>query len=201
MKLLYRRIKWRDIPSITLQYLLRVIIVIVPLILVDPTTQTLQPEGQAIAQLGGTIISAGLAIWLVVRPFVESIQQNITIDFSAFKQESDFRKHIAFLDKFRDHFADIVSSLPQTNNKRLVVFIDDLDRCSADRILQVLDAVKLFVDISGCVFIVGLDVDIVQKAVEKKYQDDPLAQKEYLGKIVQLPFRLPLLNRKQMTNL
>lgn len=199
--LLLRRIHWRDIPGALIEFLARAIIIILPLLLINPLTGTLQQAGQAIAQFGGRIVAGGLAVWLVVKPLLEAIQENITIDFSNFKQESDYQKHIAFLDKFREHFADIVASLPHANDKRLVVFIDDLDRCPSERILQVLDAVKLFVDIPGCVFVLGLDADIVQQAVKSKYNSDPLAQKEYLGKIVQLPFRLPPLARRHMENL
>ncbi len=73
-----------------------------------------------------------------------------------------------------------------------------MDRCPPERILQVLDAIKLFLDIPGCIFILGLDVEIVQKAVANNYKDDLTAQREYLGKIVQLPFQLPPLTYNKM---
>ena len=83
-------------------------------------------------------------------------------------------------------------------SSRLVVFIDDLDRCSPDQIIQVLEAVKIFVDTPQCVFVFGLDFEIVQKAVAEKYKGDVFAQKEYLSKIIQIPFYLPELNQEKI---
>lgn len=191
IKLLFKRIKWRKLPGEIIQYLFRALLVILPLLLIDPLTGNIQPAARPVVQAGGQIATAGLAIWLVIKPLIESVQENVTMDFEAFKDKSDYQKHVAFLDKFRDHFADIVSSLPNPGQIQLAVFIDDLDRCPTERILQVLDAIKLFLDIPGCIFILGLDVEIVQKAVADNYKDDLTAQREYLGKIVQLPFQLP----------
>ena len=65
-------------------------------------------------------------------------------------------------------------------------------------VLQVLDAVKLFVDVPGCIYILGLDFEVAEKAIAGKYKDDQVAQREYLGKIIQLPFQLPPLTRREI---
>ena len=52
----------------------------------------------------------------------------------------------------------------------LVFFIDDLDRCQPDRVAQVLETVKLFMDRPGCVFVIGMDIEIVEKAVKAEYK-------------------------------
>ena len=72
------------------------------------------------------------------------------------------------------------------------------DRCPPESALQILDAIKTFVDISGCVYILGLDLEIVNKVLETKYKGDPVAQREYMGKIIQLPFLLPPLASEEM---
>jgi hypothetical protein len=197
-KLLMRRLRWNLIPGFILRYLFRIIVVILPLLLVDPLTGNLQPAAQTLIQAGGSLMALILAIGLVIRPFISVIRDNVNINFQDLRQNSDYQTHIAFLDKFREHFADIVQSLPGSDNKKLAVFIDDLDRCASDRVLQVLDAVKLFVDIPGSVYVLGLDAEIVQKAVATKYPDDAIAQQEYIGKIVQLPFHLPQLTYNGM---
>jgi len=102
----------------------------------------------------------------------------------------DFEQHVGFLEKFRDQFERIVMSLPG-KARRVVVFVDDLDRCSPDKALQMLDAIKVFLDIPECIFVLGLDFNVVQQALMLKFPDDRLAQREYLAKIIQLPFELP----------
>ena len=76
----------------------------------------------------------------------------------------------------------------------LVVFIDDLDRCLPDKMIQVLETIKLFMDKRGCIFILGADITIIQQAISKHYEDSQLTgdnTKEYLDKIIQLRFDLP----------
>jgi hypothetical protein len=87
----------------------------------------------------------------------------------------------------------------------LVVFIDDLDRCSARTTAEVFEAINLFLsgttDLSAK-FVIGLDpavvaahLDTVYKDLDDKdllqYGDDPSPGWAFLRKIVQLPVRVP----------
>ena len=51
----------------------------------------------------------------------------------------------------------------------LVVIIDDLDRCSPDRIIDTLEAIKLFLSVKKTTFIVAVDQRIIEYAVRTKY--------------------------------
>jgi formylglycine-generating enzyme required for sulfatase activity len=76
----------------------------------------------------------------------------------------------------------------------LVVFIDDLDRCLPPKVVQVLEAVKLFLDKEGCVFVLGADAEVVRQAVESHYQNAKVTGEDadkYLEKVIQLRFDLP----------
>ncbi|SDM28217.1 KAP family P-loop domain-containing protein [Geodermatophilus siccatus] len=81
--------------------------------------------------------------------------------------------------------------------ERVVVFIDDLDRCLPSQALQVLESMKLFFDLEGFVFVCGLDQDLVARAVSSKYPTpateavEHVSGSEYIQKIFQLPFALP----------
>jgi hypothetical protein len=52
---------------------------------------------------------------------------------------------------------------------RFVVFVDDLDRCLPAGALEVLEAIKLFFENEGFVFVVGLDRAIVERFIEQSY--------------------------------
>jgi KAP family P-loop domain len=80
--------------------------------------------------------------------------------------------------------------------KRVVIFIDDLDRCMPANALDVLESMKVFFDVEGCVFVVGLDQDIAEKAVAVKYRTGQgmtveVDGRDYLKKLFQVPFTLP----------
>lgn len=93
-----------------------------------------------------------------------------------------------------------------SSGRRIVVFVDDLDRCLPESALQVLESMKLFFDLEGFVFIVGLDEEVIKYIVASKYRRDdtreeaapttaaPLTLRvtgeDYVKKIFQLPFSL-----------
>jgi hypothetical protein len=60
----------------------------------------------------------------------------------------------------------------QRGGRRIVVFVDDLDRCLPEGALEVLESMKLFFDIEGFVFVVGLDRAVVEYIVDAKYWRD-----------------------------
>lgn len=81
--------------------------------------------------------------------------------------------------------------------RRLVVFVDDLDRCSHDRIGQTLDGIRLVMDVPETVVVLGIDPRIAFKAMALQYEKlaDPShgaaeIARDYLGKIIQIPIRL-----------
>jgi hypothetical protein len=96
-------------------------------------------------------------------------------------------------------FGGFVGPGPATT-RRIVVFVDDLDRCLPESALQVLESMKLFFDLPGFVFVVGLDQEVVEHVIDAKYgrpvdEQDVGARArvsgaEYIKKIFQLPYRL-----------
>ncbi|WP_454084193.1 KAP family P-loop NTPase fold protein [Georgenia sp. Marseille-Q6866] len=83
--------------------------------------------------------------------------------------------------------SSIGESIPA--GERVVVFVDDLDRCSPDRVLEVVEAIRLVMDVPGFVFVLAIDYDVLVRAVETRY---PHADAHhFVEKIVQVPFRIP----------
>jgi hypothetical protein len=88
---------------------------------------------------------------------------------------------------------------------RVLIMIDDLDRCEPDKMMQVLQAVNLLLDRQSFVVCLGLDARIVTAAVEKHYKGllgpAGMSGYEYLDKIIQIPFRIPDPSRAQVQSL
>jgi formylglycine-generating enzyme required for sulfatase activity len=131
-------------------------------------------------------------------------------DVNATKTETPFARNAAFFDDFNEAFDQLLAAWVHgtLDAKRiepekgvLAVFIDDLDRCLPAKTVQVLEAIKLFLDKTGAVFVIGADDDIIGSAVEVHYQNQKingLSAKDYLEKIFQLRFALPPLAVEQM---
>lgn len=73
--------------------------------------------------------------------------------------------------------------------RRIVVLIDDLDRCSPDQVVGLLEAINLILDIPGFVFVLALDYDVLTAAVERKYTH--VSGHQFIEKMIQIPFRVP----------
>ncbi len=94
---------------------------------------------------------------------------------------------------------EAIEKLSAGGTRRVVIFIDDLDRCLPTNALDVLESMKLFFDVEGCVFVVGLDREIAEKAVAVKYRSiaeegtagPDISGSDYVKKLFQVPFTLP----------
>ncbi len=115
---------------------------------------------------------------------LEKAQQQISGDdlttiFEAIERERSqiHIEQVQFLEQFHHRFRCLVDKYVRrieqkdTDTARLVVFVDDLDRCLPEKAVEVLEAIKLFVDAPGCVFVLGLDQAVIARGIEIKYRE------------------------------
>jgi hypothetical protein len=78
---------------------------------------------------------------------------------------------------------------------RVILYIDDLDRCPPARVIEVLEAIQLLLSTKLFIVILGLDTRYVTRALEKEYKEilqhegDPSGL-DYIEKIIQIPYRV-----------
>ena len=98
--------------------------------------------------------------------------------------------------------SDFELLLRKTEIERIVIFIDDLDRCQSEKIVETFETIKLFLDIPECTFVIGADSSKIEHAIKDHYKLDYRAiepatagdrsfAEDYIEKIVQIPFRIP----------
>ena len=96
-------------------------------------------------------------------------------------------------------FKEIIDkALTKCKAERLIVFIDDLDRCTHEQTLKLLEALKLYLNHEKCVYLVGVDPAAIKASIEHHYRDSTISIKgeDYLDKLIQIPFKLPGVSRK-----
>ena len=74
---------------------------------------------------------------------------------------------------------------------KIVVFIDDLDRCLPDNALHLLESIKLVLAQPGFIFVLAVDQRIVESYLDLLCKDEYGQGHSYLDKIIQLPFNVP----------
>lgn len=121
--------------------------------------------------------------------------------WKADKSNDDETSIVNNVRKFRAEFSE---ALDDEKIDNVIVLIDDLDRCQPDRIIETLEAIKLFLSVKKMTFIVAADENVIQYAICKKYP--PLENyavnldKEYIEKIIQLPIYIPELSSRDIEN-
>jgi hypothetical protein len=131
---------------------------------------------------GVGIAGAALTGGVVDRGTFDKFIDDLTADDASYYRE---------LNRFESDFARAVGEFVGEHG-RLVVFVDDLDRCTPDAAMNVLEALKLFVGDARCIFVLAMDFDLLAAVATSKFGSAvPVTGAAYLEKIVQLPFFLP----------
>ena len=120
----------------------------------------------------------------------------------AIGDKSDEEKYAA-VREFRKDFEDLIKKSKQG---RVVVLIDDLDRCLPRHIIENLEAIKLFLNVPQTAFVIAADSYIVSNAIRSEYKeiidaatkDRPNLGDSYMEKFIQLPYRIPALSPKEV---
>jgi hypothetical protein len=125
--------------------------------------------------------------------------------------EGDYQRHLGLIHTIRSDLEQLRAILKSVHPKerehgaeppvqRIVLYIDDLDRCPPSRVVEVLEAVHLLLAFPLFVVVVGVDVRWVTQALHERYPkqlgDGPgiASPLDYLEKVFQIPFWLPPMN-------
>lgn len=120
---------------------------------------------------------------------IEEILDKLKKDVKARAEIKNFRKDFQVL-------------LKKSKVENVVVFIDELDRCLPDTVLEVFEAMRLFLFVEGMSFVIGADERLIQYAIRSKYKEVPGNNldigKEYLEKVIQYPITIPQLSHAEV---
>ena len=118
--------------------------------------------------------------------------------------EKDEAKYQA-VREFRKDFEDLIAKSKQG---KIVILIDDLDRCLPRHIIENLEAIKLFLNVPKTAFVIAADQYIVSNAIKSEYKalievagqggGDRNIGESYMEKFIQLPYQIPLLSPREV---
>ncbi len=153
--------------------------------------------------IGSLVLLIG-AVLLVVKQY--SDMKPFQLSTKKIFDQPNYEDKIGFIGSFQKDFGDIISiatnSLVGGKTSKLVIFIDDLDRCSPPKPVEIIEAINIFLDAKNCIFVIGMDGPTIAASVETKYKDlknyfDNFDTNElslgqrFLEKIIQINFRIP----------
>lgn len=153
----------------------------------------------------GTAIEAGFSMLNV-----DKLKELSTADVSKLdkyiKEEQDNATKNT-IKTFRNDFEKLIDS---TNYDSIVIFVDDLDRCMPERVIDTLEAIKLFLSVKNTAFVIGADERIIKHSISmhlklhtfnnnsKYLQDLEQIVTDYIEKLIQIPYRIPKLSPSEI---
>ena len=127
---------------------------------------------------------------------IEDIAKSLEEGAGLLKEAKDDKKIPEEMKGFHKAFKALLEAAEVS---RLVVFIDDLDRCLPETAIATLEAIRLFLFIEKAAFVIGADEQMIEYSVKRHFPDfqrsglpDSYAR-NYLEKLIQVPFRIPAL--------
>lgn len=177
--------------------------------LVAPATQAL------LAYLSSLVLPS---TWLLLGLRAIGANQSEKYSSSSFgdlferQKYSLMRKQMESIEEFQDALRQLVDRLlenqssEQSKNRKVVFFIDDLDRCLPTVALEIMETIKSFLDVPGCVYVLLCDHQLLGQGVKTKFRElfgdemDAYQRRgrEYIEKIIQVSFQIPPSNRERL---
>ena len=157
----------------------------------DKKISKLKESGKNILEIGYSILKSmakGIDVNLGIiniKPG-EAIDEVQKLDEERVKNIKDNKCLWEKIDEFEKEYSKMTF-----NNKKLVVFLDDLDRCESENIINLISSIKLLLSVNkNIIFIIGIDKKAVTLALQNKYNNDFNKADEYLEKIFPINFSI-----------
>ena len=141
-------------------------------------------------------VTKGLAAGLVSNYFGDDLGK-VTKELVGVDKDEDIADKILHL---KNDFQQLINTVAENGKKRVVIFIDDLDRLQPIHAIELLEVLKLFVDCENCIFVLAIDTAVVFQGIRAKYGEISQEKAQsFFDKIIQLPFNMPVANYKLET--
>lgn len=132
-------------------------------------------------------------------PQADDLKECIGVDdITKFQNEFQNEHTSLFVTKFRTLLESIVE---EAKFDSIIVYIDVLDRCSGEKMIECIEAIKLFLNVKNTAFVLGADERMVERAIKEHYPEIEQDKRQiyspfsdYLEKLIQIPYRLPRLS-------
>lgn len=113
------------------------------------------------------------------------------------KDSDETKPPLEDIKQFRKEFEDLVDRLPEGD--AVVVFIDDLDRCLPETVVDTFEAIRLFLNTPKTAYVLALNQNVVESAIDSRYPEITKADgaglgRDYLEKMLQLKVVIPPLS-------
>ena len=170
--------------------------------------------GKLILSIVGAVATVGAVVLKGLKKAREVVGNPFEHDLKKYIQAPDYAGRISFVERFHKDFKEIVKTY--AGDKKVYVFIDDLDRCEVPKAAELMKAINLMItDELNLIFIIGMDrqkvaagLAVKDKELIRYLRPEMIGQKSdedkisywlaglrygysFIEKFIQLPFGIP----------
>lgn len=154
---------------------------------------------------GLSLCMAGMSF---LHSYLKSRKEPISIQLKEYVDAPDYTGNLGFIHHVYEDLDRVFKILG--DRKKLVIFIDDLDRCSPSKVAEVFEAINLFLggEFPGAIIIFGMDTELVAASLQEAHKDIISQIKQsnhkislgwrFMDKFIQLPFCIPPLDEESL---
>lgn len=127
--------------------------------------------------------------WRVIGEITEAIHDGIK---DCKKDENELQQNVSYkklITDFRDQLAAFAKEIGE--EKPLIIFVDELDRCRPDYAVQMLERIKHFFAIDNIIFVLSVDKSVICESIKAIYGGLNIDTEAYLRRFIDLEFTLP----------
>jgi hypothetical protein len=154
--------------------------------------------GPAAAGAGSLVVA-----WFALNEIKKMLSQPLAKELKTYLRLPDAKQYLGTIPEMKKNIKDLCDICLGKGwwgqNRRLIFFIDDLDRCDVDGIVKTFEAIRLVLDRDWVTVVIAMDQRIALPALACNYKKlsefhdhrDPMSiARDYLGKVIHLPIRL-----------
>ncbi|MCC5909728.1 MAG: hypothetical protein JJT76_04755 [Clostridiaceae bacterium] len=177
-------------------------------VIVNKKTSNLSQLNKILFYSSISIVPVVMGIINIVIPFIKNQMKTAMplSDMVINKIElPDYSKDLGYRESIKEDFKDLLEVWLKKQKKsdlydeRLVIFVDELDRCSEQSIVELLESLQLFLSVKHVVIVLAINFNSVYYALQKKIgymvensknEDKVKLCINYLEKYISIPFYL-----------
>lgn len=114
----------------------------------------------------------------------------------------ELKTYVDDIRQAQDAFCELAALVSRAHqNRRIVFLIDNLDRCSPENVVRLLESIKNFLHAPNCVWVFAMDSGVIASYIDHKYEGTRMDGNNYLDKIVPEQYHIPPISDGDLSRL
>jgi hypothetical protein len=124
---------------------------------------------------------------------LDALKKGLSNDVKCDFVLDDYIEHTKRIEDFKKQLHEYVKQLQEQEGSKdkLVIFVDELDRCRPTYAIEMLERIKHLFSIENIVFVLSVDQSVLHESVKGFYGSSNISAEHYLRRFVNIEYCLP----------